>query len=226
MLVALAIGTISLWGFIKIADEVSENETQTFDRWAITAFRNPDNPSDPIGPVWVEEMARDLSALGGFAWITLATLAIGIYLLLDGKSHMALFLIGATAGGGLVSLLLKHLFARPRPDVVPHLSKVFTSSFPSGHSMLAAVIYLTLGSLLASVISKLSLKIYVLVVAVLLTVAVGLSRVYLGVHYPSDILAGWVASLAWVIGVSLVLYGRLTKPTPQAEPMQAEQVSA
>jgi undecaprenyl-diphosphatase len=199
VLVMFAIGTISLWGFIKIADEVFENETESFDRWAITAFRNPENPADPIGPPWVEEMARDVSSLGGFAWITFATLTVAIYLWLDGKSHMALFLGAATASGGGMSMLLKSVYARPRPDLVPHLSQVFTSSFPSGHSMLAAVVYLTLGSLLASVISKLTLKIYVLFVAVMLTCAVGLTRVYLGVHYPTDVLAGWLAGLAWAL---------------------------
>lgn len=217
VLVMLAIGTVSVWGFIKIADEVSDNETQTFDRLVITTFRDPANPADPVGPPWVEEMARDVSALGGFAWITFATLAIGIYLWLDGKSHMALFLMGATASGGLMSLLLKSVFSRPRPDVVPHLSKVFSSSFPSGHSMLAAVVYLTLGSLLASVISKVTLKIYVLFVAVMLTTAVGVTRVYLGVHYPTDVLAGWLAGLVWALVCWLVarmlqIQGNIERP--------------
>ena len=199
VLVTLAVATISIWGFIKIADEVFENETQTFDQWMVTAFRNPQNPADPIGPASVEEMARDVSSLDGFAWITFATVTIAIYLWLDGKSHMALFLVAAAASGGAMSMLLKSVYARPRPELVPHLSQVFTSSFPSGHSMLAAVVYLTLGSLLASVISKLTLKIYVLFVAVMLTGAVGVTRVYLGVHYPTDVLAGWLAGLAWAL---------------------------
>jgi undecaprenyl-diphosphatase len=199
VLIVLAVGAASLWGFIKTAEAVFANETQGFDRWMLSALRNPANPADPIGPLWVEEMARDVSALGGFTWITFATVTIAIYLWIDDKTRMAVLLTAATASGAVVSLVLKSLFARPRPDLVPHLSQVFTSSFPSGHSMLAAVVYLTMGSLLASVISNLTLKVYVLTIAIMLTTAVGLSRVYLGVHYPTDVLAGWLAGLVWAL---------------------------
>src|SRR3954464_500787 len=130
VLIVLAVCAASLWGFIKTADAVLENETQAFDRWMLSALRDPANPADPIGPPWVEEMARDVSALGGFTWITFATVVIAIYLWIDDKTRMALFLVAATASGALVSLLLKGLYGRPRPELVPHLSQVFTSSFP------------------------------------------------------------------------------------------------
>jgi undecaprenyl-diphosphatase len=199
VLAMFAVSTASLWGFIEIADAVFAGETQAFDRWMLVALRDPQAPANPIGPLWLEEMARDVSALGGFAWITFATLVIAVYLWMDDKLQMGLFLLGATASGAAVSMLLKSLFARPRPDLVPHLSQVYLSSFPSGHSMLAAVVYLTLGSLLASVISNVWLKIYVLAVAALLTTAVGLTRIYLGVHYPTDVLAGGLAGLVWAL---------------------------
>jgi undecaprenyl-diphosphatase len=199
VLILLAICAAALWGFIATADAVFENETQSFDSWMITALRDPKNPADPIGPRWVEEMARDVSALGGFTWITFATVVVAGYLLIDDKAHMSIFLVVAIASGALMSMLLKHHYARPRPDLVPHLSQVYTSSFPSGHSMLAAVVYLTMGSLLASVISNITLKVYVLAVAVALTTAVGLTRIYLGVHYPTDVLAGWLAGLVWAL---------------------------
>src|SRR3954453_15604906 len=199
VLIMVAVCAAALWGFIKTADAVFENETQSFDNWMLTALRDPTNPADPIGPRWMQEMARDVSALGGFTWITFATVVIAGYLLIDDKARMALFLVSATSGGAILSMMLKHHYARPRPDLVPHLSQVYTSSFPSGHSMLAAVVYLTMGSLLASVISNLTLKVYVLAIAVMLTGAVGMTRIYLGVHFPTDVLAGWLAGLVWAL---------------------------
>jgi undecaprenyl-diphosphatase len=218
VLIVLAVGTASLWGFIEIAEDVLEGDTQAFDHWAIHVMRDAQNPAEPIGPRWVEEMARDASALGGFAWIAFSTAVIAVFLWLDGKTHMATFLAAAITSGALASFLLKSTFDRPRPDLVPHLSHVYMSSFPSGHSMIAAVVYLTLGSLLASVITEIKLKVYVLTIAVALTIVVGLSRVYLGVHYPTDVLAGWLAGLVWALVCWLTARwlqrrGQVEKPT-------------
>lgn len=222
VLVVLMIGTASTWGFIKLADEVLEGGTQSFDRWALQVLRNPDNSADPIGPPWVEEMGRDATALGGFAWLTFTTIVIAAYLRLDGKLRMMQFMLGATVSGAFVSMMLKNIYSRPRPNLVPHLSLVYSSSFPSGHSMLSAVVYLTLGSLLAAVMPNRKLKIYVLSVAVMLTLFVGASRVYLGVHYPTDVLAGWLAGLVWALMCWLIarwlqLRGQVEKDSPARE---------
>ena len=197
VLIVLAVGISCTWGFIKIADEVFEGETQAFDRWALQVMRDSDDPTDLWGPLWFEEIGRDATALGGVAWLTFTTLVIAIYLWLDDKVHMMVFTVGAATSGALISIGLKSLYDRPRPDLVTQLSHVYSSSFPSGHSMLSAIVYLTVGSLLAAVMPTRPLKIYVLSVAIILTLSVGLSRVYLGVHYPTDVLAGWLAGLVW-----------------------------
>jgi undecaprenyl-diphosphatase len=100
-------------------------------------------------------------------------------------------------GGTALNSLLKLVFARPRPDLVTPLTQVLTLSFPSGHAALSAIGYLTLGALLAQAQASRAIRIYFIVVAVALTLLVGVSRVYLGVHYPTDVLAGWCIGLAW-----------------------------
>jgi undecaprenyl-diphosphatase len=197
VLVVLGLCTAGLWGFIEIAEEVLEGDTQAFDRWVLELTRKPSDPNDPLGARWVEEMARDATALGGFAWLTFTVVVVGIYLWLVDKVHMMWFMLAATISGVLLSIGLKAVYDRPRPDVVSHLAHTYLSSFPSGHSMLSAVVYLTLASLLAVVMPNLKLRVYVLFVGILLSIFVGVSRVYLGVHYPTDVLAGWLAGLVW-----------------------------
>jgi undecaprenyl-diphosphatase len=220
LLAVLAVGAASLWGFIEVAEEVLEGDTQAFDLWALGMMRSTNSNADPIGPRWVEEMARDATALGGFGWLTLMTLVIAIYLWLVGNVRMMTFMLTATLSGALTSMVLKAYYARPRPSVVPHLAHVYSSSFPSGHSMLSAVVYLTLGSLLAAVMPDLKLKIYVLSVAILLSIFVGISRIYLGVHYPTDVLAGWLAGLVWSLLCWLVahwlqIHGQIEEGPPK-----------
>jgi undecaprenyl-diphosphatase len=194
---ALLILGFGVFAFIGIADEMLEGDTTRLDQWLLLALRASDDPGDPLGPVWVEEMFRDFTALGGGGVLGLLTLTSAGYLWLPGLRRIALFLLLAILGGLLLSLALKSGFDRPRPDLVSHGSMIYTSSFPSGHSMLAAVVYLTGGALLAVVHAARRVRIYLIGCAVLVTLLVGVSRVYLGVHWPSDVLAGWAAGAAW-----------------------------
>ena len=177
--------------------EMIQGEPQAFDRWVLLALRNPGDPADPIGPAWLEIVYRDITSLGGAAVLTLMTAIVVGFLIVDKKRSAALFVLASVAGGTLLSTILKLAFARPRPDVVPHLVAVSSASFPSGHAMLSAVVYLTLGALLSRVEGPLRLKVYILSVAIVLTLLIGVSRVYLGVHWPTDVLAGWCAGAAW-----------------------------
>lgn len=199
LLLAVLAMVTGVWSFIAIADKVVEGKTRRIDDWLIRSLRNPADPSDPIGPEWLEEVGRDLTALGGVAVLSLVTVAVVGFLLIRRTYHAVWFVLIATVGGLVLSLLLKRYFARPRPELVSHLSAVYTSSFPSGHSMLSAVVYLTLGALLARLVEGPALRLYIVFVAMLFTLLVGVSRVYMGVHYPSDVLAGWSVGLSWAI---------------------------
>jgi undecaprenyl-diphosphatase len=198
-LAVLGLTAALLLVFGKIVAEVMEGDTAAFDEAVLRALRNPQNPSDPWGPWWLEAMFRDITAIGGTTVLTLITFAVIGYLLIDGKRAAALLVLIAIGGGTIVSTLLKNVFARPRPELVAHLVEVRTLSFPSGHAMLSAVTFLTLGALLARVQPRRRLKIYLLAVAGILTLLVGASRVYLGVHWPTDVLAGWSIGAAWAM---------------------------
>ena len=144
-------------------------------------------------------VAREVTALGSTPVLTGVTLAAAGYLALVGLRSSALLVLAAVGGGTALSSLLKLGFQRPRPELVPHTIQVYTASFPSGHAMLSAVTYLTLGALLMRVQSRWTVKAYVLALAVLTTLLVGASRVYLGVHWPTDVLAGWCIGAAWAL---------------------------
>ena len=202
LLIGLAI-LLCVCGFIAVAIGVKSGVTQNIDERLLRVPRDPADLARALGPSWLEEVARDLTAIGGIAALSLVTAAVSGYLLISRKYGALALLLAATLGGLLLSALLKERFERPRPQVVPHLSLVMTSSFPSGHSLNSAVVYLTLGSMLAGLSRELRLKVYFFSVAVILTFLVGVSRVFMGVHYPTDVLAGWFAGLAWSLSCGL-----------------------
>ena len=199
LLLLIALVAMAGWGFVELADEVLEGETRALDQAILLAMRSSDDLNDPIGPRWFEEMMRDFTALGGVGVLTFITLSFAGFLALQRKFHAAILLLFAVGGGTLLSFLLKGGFDRPRPDLVPHESYVVTSSFPSGHSMMSAVTYLTLGALLAWAQPRRQIKAYLLILSIALTIVVGISRVYLGVHWPTDVLAGWAAGAVWAL---------------------------
>ncbi len=186
--------------FGSIADEVMEGSTSAFDRYVIQAFRSAGNSSDPVGPPWVQEMARDITALGSVAVLAIVLFAVVGYLLLSQKRTAAWLVLAAVVGGEAMNSLLKLGFARPRPDFVAASVKIFTASFPSGHAAMSAITYLTLAALLARTTPSRRLRLYFVTIGIVLTLFVGVSRVYLGVHYPTDVLAGWCVGAAWALG--------------------------
>ena len=206
MLMAMALVVGGAWGFIELADEVVEGDTRSFDEWAVRAMRHADDPASPIGPAWLHEVGRDMTALGGIAVLTLVTAAVAGYLILVRKYRGLILVLVATFGALILSTVLKQAFDRQRPDLVPHLSIVQTASFPSGHSMMSSAVYLTLGTLLARLVPRMVLKAYFIALALLISFLIGISRVYMGVHYPTDVLAGWTLGLVWALLCWIVAY--------------------
>ena len=188
-----------LLGFASLSDMVLEGETQRVDDRVLRALRRADDPSLPIGPAWLRGAALDITALGSASVLGIVVAAIVGFMLLQGLRRTALLVFAASAGGWLLNSLLKELFRRPRPDIVPHLREVMSLSFPSGHAMTSAAVYLTLGALLMRVAERRATKIYCMTFAMIVAGLVGVTRVYLGVHYPTDVLAGWLVGLSWAL---------------------------
>ena len=185
--------------FTKLASEVLEGETLKFDRAILIGLRTPGDLAVPKGPRWVLSAALDITALGSATVLGLAVLAVAGFLVLQGLWRRALIVLSASLGGWFLNAALKQLFQRPRPDVVPHLREAMSLSFPSGHALQSAAVYLTLGVLMMRFAHRPITKVYCMVVAATATVLVGLSRVYIGVHYPTDVLAGWLIGLSWAL---------------------------
>ena len=188
-----------VWIFAVLANEVREGDTRQFDEWVLNALRQTADKGQLKGPRWLAAGAEDITALGGPTVLGLTVLAVTGYLLLHGLYRNGLFIFVASAGGWVLNWILKAGFARARPDVVPHLREVMSSSFPSGHALTSAAVYLTLGTLLMRIAEGRLAKYYCIAIAMFVTLLVGLSRVFLGVHYPSDVLAGWLIGMSWAL---------------------------
>lgn len=204
--IVLALTAAALWAFVELAEEVMEGGTRAFDTAILLALRAPGDSADPLGPPWVEELARDVTGLGGLGVLTFLTLAAAGLFWLQRRRWTALYVLAAVGSGVTLSNAAKAFFDRPRPDLVPHGTIVHTASFPSGHSLMAAVVYLTLAALVARSFPERRLRAYVVSLAMLLAFAVGASRVYLGVHWPTDVLAGWAAGGAWALACAALAH--------------------
>lgn len=191
-LIAL-LAALFAYGLFELTGEVLEGETRAFDESILLMLRDTSDVGMPVGPAWLTKVMTDITALGGVTVLSLITLLVVIYLVLRRSYRTAAFVTCSILGGWALSSVLKLGIARPRPEVVQHLVEVNDLSFPSGHAMLSAITYLTLGALLSRLEERRTLRYFFPLVAVFLTLIIGLSRIYLGVHYPTDVLGGWAA---------------------------------
>lgn len=203
VLVGFLITALVLFALFLLGSEVAEGDTFALDKAILRGLRSAQDVAVPIGPHWLKTMMVDFTALGGAPVLTLITvLSVGFLCALR-KFATAGFVALSVSAGALLSALIKAQFVRPRPELVPHLVEVSSPSFPSGHSMNSAIVYLTLAVLLARSQSSRRVQVYLIGSAVLLALLVGSTRVYLGVHWPSDVLAGWSVGAIWAVVCSL-----------------------
>lgn len=206
---ALFLG-VSLFGgtcFLMIAHAVSAGRLRQFDEYFLLFFRNSADTARGIGPAWLQETLVEITSLGGYPIVILTLIAVVSLLLLTRRIALALYTFFSVGLGWLLSHFLKQLYDRPRPDLVPYLDKIHTASFPSGHAMMSTVIYLTLATLVIRCFEDMRVRAYAVCLAIFLAGIIGISRVYLGVHWPSDVLAGWALGAAWVSFTWLVAIG-------------------
>ena len=219
VLMALLVVAGGLLAFAELAEEMSEGENHQFDRAVLLALRQPDDSARPIGPEWLVNAMVDLTSLGSTSVLTLFTVFVAGYLFVSRKIISAVMVPVSVGGAAIAMNALKNVFARTRPDVVPHLVEVTSASFPSGHAMVATAAYLTLGVIMAEA-SPRRVGIYVMTAAMAFALLIGFSRVYLGVHWPTDVLAGWCAGAAWAMACWLLTYRFVTRRQPPTQDTQ------
>ncbi|NMH58879.1 phosphatase PAP2 family protein [Alteromonas ponticola] len=198
-IIVSAICCFAIWTFIELADDAPEGDYLEIENKVLTFFRSAENPEQAIGPFWVEQTALEITSLGSIPVLTLIVVLCVLHMLLIRKYGMAILLTLSTVLGGALTFLLKDIFERARPDKVSALVDVMTYSFPSGHAMTSSIVFMTLGALLAQTVSNNLEKAYFIATALFLSFAIGFTRVYLGVHYPTDVMAGWAAGTAWAL---------------------------
>jgi undecaprenyl-diphosphatase len=202
----IGIFTLGVYGFIQIADEMAEGEIRNLDETLFMLMRVAGDPSRSIGPAWLQETAVEVTAIGGYPLIVLTLAAVCGFFIVTERYGAALYAVLSVGSGAVLSYSLKQYYARPRPDLVDHLDTVHTASFPSGHALVTTVAYLTLAAIVIGYLETSRARAYVISVAVLVAVMVGVSRVYLGVHWPSDVAAGWALGAAWASFSWLVVH--------------------
>ena len=204
-LVGLALIAAALAAFLRLGAAVKSGETLGLDRRIMLALRDPAYPGQPRGSFWTRDLSHDLMALGGVAVLTLTVVVAVIFLWVNGRRRHAGVLLGTVLAATFVGELVRSAFNRPRPDLVAYGDYFSESSFPSGHSHIATVVWMTLALIVASLERSRTGKATALTTGVFISLTAGVTRVYFGVHWPSDVLGGWLLGVAWAVAAWMVL---------------------
>jgi undecaprenyl-diphosphatase len=186
---------------LAVSSLFADGGAHTLDRQVMLLLRDA-SANDPIGPNWFEDVMRDMTGLGGIGVVVGASLLLAGFLALQRRYKDIAILAFSMVGAQIVSAIAKMLVSRPRPDLVSHEAEIYSASFPSGHTLMATVAWVTFAMLLAADFDNRRARDYLLLVAWIVATAVGCSRVYLGVHWPSDVLAGWAVGALWMVLLS------------------------
>lgn len=201
------------WGIFEWANARSTFAAEDLDHRVVEMLRQPDNLARMIGPIQLEEAMRDFTALGGYAVLVTTFLGFAIFAFAELGARTFHFFWLTTFGGFWMGVLMKRLIQRERPSIVPHLSHVSgNTSFPSSHAMMSVVVYVTIGLLLSQLTSNRHLRLLLTGLPLVIAMIVGISRVCMGVHFPSDVMGGWAGGLLWT-WIAFVIRGRLVSVT-------------
>jgi undecaprenyl-diphosphatase len=222
-LTALFVAALGVMTFIEIADDMTEADGQAFDQQVLALLRPyADDPGRPWGPWWLKEAAADITSLGGISVLGLFALIVIVFLLSQRKWLSSLLLALGLVGGVMLSEGLKAVFERERPPQLMQAVETINASFPSGHALLATVFYLSIAVMLTRAFPRQRFKIFVLGVGILMALLVGLTRIYLGAHWATDVFAGWAVGSAWAMVLWLVAYGVARWQKRHQAPLQDE----
>lgn len=207
--IAFGLVAFCVVGFIALVFSIETSLVNALDESVMRRLRSGDDLDTLIGPHWLHECARDFTALGGYAVLLTLTLLVYGFLRLEKRRAAGLFIVATIVSGYVVSMVLKETIGRPRPEIVKHLSHADSGiggpSFPSGHSTMSTVVYVTMALMLSGLSSHKRVKVFLLVAPLAIAFVVGASRVMMGVHYPTDVLGGWMVGLAWAVGAWLLM---------------------
>ena len=218
---ALIAAALCWAGFAAMVVAVEAGRTGWLDSAGLLLWRGSADLR-PVGPPWLLEGVRDVTALGGVLLRNVVLAAALFALLVLRLRREAVVLLGTVVGGWLVNSGVKALVGRPRPDIVPHLTEAGGASFPSGHSFNSAVVYLAIALAFAAMSPRQPVRLTIIAAAAILSMAIAFSRVWLGVHFPSDVVAGWLGGVGW----ALLATALLDRPAKAVAAQAAETLEA